>query len=118
MGSPLRVSVRGPLEPFAGGFAAELESLGYRPNAAANLLQLMAHLSRWLDAQDLGVAAASPALTGRFLADRRAAGYRLWLSPRALRPMLCFLRRSRRWRRRRRCRRRRRRRWSLLSSAT
>ena len=26
MGSPLRVSVRGPLEPFAGGFAAELPS--------------------------------------------------------------------------------------------
>jgi hypothetical protein len=36
------------LSAFSSGFAAELVRLGYRPNAAANQLQLMAHLSRWL----------------------------------------------------------------------
>ena len=35
MGEPSRVRVTGPLEPFAGGFIAELEEAGYRPAAAA-----------------------------------------------------------------------------------
>ena len=48
MGNPDRVRTIGPLSAFSSGFAAELVRLGYRPNAAANQLQLMAHLSRWL----------------------------------------------------------------------
>ena len=48
MANPDRVRTIGPLSAFSSGFAAELVRLGYRPNAAANQLQLMAHLSRWL----------------------------------------------------------------------
>ena len=43
MGEPSRVRVTGPLEPFAGGFVAELEEVGYRPAAAAVQLRLLAH---------------------------------------------------------------------------
>jgi site-specific recombinase XerD len=93
MGDPSRVRVTGPLAEFAGGFAAELRRLGYRPNAAANQLQLMAHLSRWMDAGHLAVAGLTPPAAEAFLAARRAEGYVLWLSPRALVPLLGFLRR-------------------------
>jgi integrase/recombinase XerD len=92
MGKPSRVRVTGPLAPHAGGFRRELGRLGYRPNAASNQLQLMAHLSRWLDASDLAVEEVSPATTEAFLAHRRDEGYTLWLSPKALEPLLGFLR--------------------------
>jgi hypothetical protein len=45
-GDPSRVRVTGPLAVFAGGFTGELARLGYKPNAAADQLRLMAHLSR------------------------------------------------------------------------
>jgi hypothetical protein len=46
MSDPARVRVTGPLGVFGEGFAAELVRQGYRPNATASQLQLMAHLSR------------------------------------------------------------------------
>ena len=49
MHDPSRVRISGPLEPFAAGFAAELERLGYRRTPATFQLQFMAHASRWLD---------------------------------------------------------------------
>lgn len=48
-GVPSRVRVTGPLAVFAAGFAGELARLGYKPNAAADQLRLMAHLSRWME---------------------------------------------------------------------
>ena len=92
MADPSRVRIGGPLAPFAQGFGEELLRQGYRPNAAANQLQLMAHLSRWLGAKSLDAQALIPPTTTAFLADRRAAGYRLWLSPKALAPLLGYLR--------------------------
>ncbi len=53
MSHPSRVRVTGPLASFAEGFAAELTRQGYKPNAAANQLQLLAHLSRWLATKGL-----------------------------------------------------------------
>jgi integrase/recombinase XerD len=92
-GDPARVRVTGPLAVFAEGFAGELARLGYKPNAAADQLRLMAHLSRWVDAGHHGVAGLTPPVTEAFLAARRAEGYVLWLSPRALAPLLGYLRR-------------------------
>lgn len=92
MGSPDRVRVTGPLAAFNSGFAAELIRLGYRPNAAANQLQLMAHLSRWMSQRGLATDELTASVLADFLAARRAAGYRLWLSPRALSPLLTYLR--------------------------
>ena len=93
MGDPSHVRVTGPLGVFADGFAGELARLGYKPNAAANQLQLMAHLSRWMDAGQYGTAGLTPPVAEAFLAARRAAGYVMWLSPKALAPLLGYLRR-------------------------
>ncbi|HEV8276893.1 MAG TPA: tyrosine-type recombinase/integrase [Streptosporangiaceae bacterium] len=92
-GDPSRVRVTGPLAVFAGGFTGELARLGYKPNAAADQLRLMAHLSRWMEAEQHEVAGLTPPAAEAFLAARRAAGYVMWLSPRALAPLLGYLRR-------------------------
>ena len=53
MGEPSRVRVTGPLEPFAAGFIAELQEAGYRPAAAATQVRVLAHLSRWMQENDV-----------------------------------------------------------------
>src|SRR5436190_20252118 len=53
MGEPPRVRVTGPLEPFAAGFIVELAEVGYRPAAAAVQVRVLAHLSRWMQEQDV-----------------------------------------------------------------
>jgi hypothetical protein len=92
MSDPSRVRVSGPLEPYAAGFRDELKRLGYRRNAAGNQLQLMAHVSRWLEHRRFDPIELTPARVDEFLVDRRAEGYRLWLSTKATKPMLDFLR--------------------------
>lgn len=92
MGKPSRVRVSGPLEPYACGFREELARQGYTSNSASNQVQLMAHASRWLASSELGVGDLSPARVVEFLADRRAAGYTLWLSTKAMAPVLAYLR--------------------------
>jgi integrase/recombinase XerD len=91
MGHPSRVRLTGPLMPFTEGFAAELSRQGYRPNAAANQLQLLAHLSRWLAAKDLDATSLTTSVLDEFLAARRSQGYTLWLSPKALVPLVGYL---------------------------
>jgi site-specific recombinase XerD len=92
MKDPSRVRVNGPLEAFAPGFAAELERLGYSPIGATLQLRLMARLSRWLESQGLGAAGLMVDVVERFLAERRAAGYRDYVTARATAPLLRFLR--------------------------
>lgn len=92
MGKPSRVQMSGPLEPYACGFRRELARQGYTPYSASNQLQLMAHASRWLASRELGVGELMPARVGEFLAARRAEGYTLWLSPKAMAPVLAYLR--------------------------
>lgn len=92
MSAPSRVRVTGPLAPFADGFCAELSSQGYRPDAATSQVRLMAHLSRWLAAGGLDVAVLTPKVNTEFLAARRAHGYTQWLSPKALAPLIAYLR--------------------------
>jgi integrase/recombinase XerD len=92
MGKPSRVRVAGPLEPYACGFRKELARQGYTANSASNLLQLMAHASRWLASRGLGVGELTPDRVEEFLAARRAEGYTLWLSTKAVAPVLAYLR--------------------------
>ncbi len=92
MSHPSRVRVIGPLASFAEGFVSELAKQGYRPNAAANQLQLLANLSRWLAVKRLDATTLSASLLNEFLAARRSQGYTLWLSPKALAPLVGFLR--------------------------
>jgi site-specific recombinase XerD len=53
VGDPALVRLTGPLEGYAAGFLAELLETGYRPNAAAVQLRLLAHLSRWLEREGI-----------------------------------------------------------------
>jgi len=92
MGKPSRVRVTGPLEPYACGFRRDLARQGYTPHSASNQLQLMAHASRWLASRGLGVGELTPARVEEFLEDRRAEGYTLWLSTKAMAPILVYLR--------------------------
>jgi integrase/recombinase XerD len=92
MGRASQVRVIGPLAAHSAGFRRELERLGYRPNAVCDQLRLMAHASRWLKARELASDDLTPARVEEFLAHRRAAGYVLWLSAKAMVPMLDYLR--------------------------
>ncbi len=87
-----RVGVVGPLRPYAAGFAAELARLGYTRLSADGQLRLAAHLSRWLAGEGLDAAALTPAVVAGFVAARRAAGYTAYRSPKALTPLLGYLR--------------------------
>jgi site-specific recombinase XerD len=93
MEDPSRACVAGPLEPYAEGFAAELARLGYASGSAYGQMLLMAHVSRWLFGEGLDAGGLTPEAAERFLADRRAVGYVLYRSPKALVPLLGFLRR-------------------------
>lgn len=92
MHDPSRVRVSGPLEVFAAGFGVELSRLGYQRTPATFQLQLMAHASRWLHGEGLGAGELSSEVVERFLEERRAAGYRSYVTVRALAPLLGHLR--------------------------
>src|SRR5215216_4927774 len=87
-----RVRVAGPLAPFAGGFAAELERLGYSRFTAEAQLQLMAHVSGWLEDRGLEAGQLTTARLEGYLAYRRECGHVHRFSPRGLAPLLVFLR--------------------------
>ena len=93
MTSPSWARVDGPLAPYAGGFRAELERLGYTPLTAAAHVRLMAHLSRWLAREGAEASGLTPAMVEAYFAERRAAGYAGHVTGRALRPLLGYLRR-------------------------
>ena len=107
MSSSGRGHVAGPLALYAEGFREDLFGQGYSWGSAAHQVHLMAHLSRWLEAQGLVSAALDECVTGQFLAARRADGYAALRSARAVTPLLGYLRgrgwcRRRGWPRRRR----------------
>jgi integrase/recombinase XerD len=86
------VRVAGPLAAFAPGFVADLVARGYRPGPAADQLRLMADVSRWLEERALGAGDLTVGVAARFSAERRAAGRRRLVSPRALGQLLDYLR--------------------------
>jgi integrase/recombinase XerD len=93
MEDPSRVRVTGPLEEHAAGFAGELSRLGYASGSACGQMFLMAHVSRWMAGEGLDAGGLTAEAAGRFLAARRAAGYAQLLSPKAMSPLLGYLRR-------------------------
>lgn len=87
-----RVRVVGPLASHQRGFELALAELGYTPLSAESVVRVMAHLSRWLAANEMGVADLTPEVASAFLGARRAAGHTHWVSPKGLRPLLDHLR--------------------------
>ena len=49
--------VEGVLAPYASGFRVWLAVRGYRPPTVEDQVWLMAHLSKWLDEQGIGLSA-------------------------------------------------------------
>jgi integrase/recombinase XerD len=87
-----RIKVEGPLAPYAVGWRAELAARGYARGPATSQMRLMEHLSRYLDERGLAVADLTVQAAGRFLACRRAGAHPGLASPRALGPLLGYLR--------------------------
>jgi len=87
----MRSIVRGPLAPYAAGFAAELLGQGYTRTSAEQHVCFFAHLDRWLLAAGLGVQDLGESTIERYLIERRAAGYVEYRSAKAVRPLLEFL---------------------------
>lgn len=92
MRDPLRVRVTGPLAPMAPGFVAELGRLGYARVSVVHQMQLAAHLSRWMAGEGVVAGELTAERVQRFVEARRAAGYRHFLMPSSLSPLLDYLR--------------------------
>lgn len=87
----LRSFVRGPLEPHVAGFAEQLVRQGYSRASAEQHVCFIAHLDRWMQGAGVGLGGLSGQVLDRYLAERRAAGYREYRSVKALRPLLDYL---------------------------
>jgi integrase/recombinase XerD len=83
-----RVVVVGPLAPFVSMFESKLRDRGYTPLSAVNQKKLLSHLSRWLEADGLGVGDVSDARIQAFLQSRRARGCTWSITREALMPLL------------------------------
>jgi integrase/recombinase XerD len=92
MFDPRSVRFRGPLTHYVDGFWQELVRLRYSPRAGSRHLWLAAHVSRWLDDHGLGAGDLSDRRVRAFMVHRRRQGYAWPLSPRALHPLLEYLR--------------------------
>lgn len=87
----LRSIVEGPLAPYVAEFAEELLTKGYTRTSAEQHVCFIAHLDRWLLAYGLGVDDLGRSTIGRYLQERRTAGYVEYRSARAMEPLLGFL---------------------------
>ena len=77
-------AVRGPLAPCASGYRVELSARGYSLDAVRLRLWQLDHISRWLEREGLTPGELTPARVDEFLEERRACGYRSWISPRSV----------------------------------
>lgn len=75
MTDPTRIRIHGPLTIYV-EFAGRLATQGYSERVLVAQLRLMAHVSRWLEAQHLSAEQLTPERRAAFAAHRRAAGYR------------------------------------------
>jgi integrase/recombinase XerD len=92
MKDQLRERMIGPLADYADGFRAQLSSNGYRQDGIARQLQLMADLSSRLAARGAKPSElASDAFVDELLGARRAAGFEVLVSRRALTALLAYL---------------------------
>jgi integrase/recombinase XerD len=85
-------TVSGPLAEHGAGFERWLRATGFSRSAVSQRIWQFDHLSRWLEREGLRPDQLTPARQEQFLAARRAAGYRTWVSARSLRVPLAYLR--------------------------
>ncbi len=82
----------GPLADYWHGFRERLEGLGYLARPVGRQMQLMAHLSGYMQRERLAPGDLDDAEERRFMAERRAGGYTDRLSDKALVPLRTYLR--------------------------
>jgi integrase/recombinase XerD len=90
-----RIEISGPLAPHEEPVWSRLAARGYTALSIANVVRVMAHLSRWLVRERLPLAHLTTHEIARFLRHRRRAGYTCWLSRRGVKPILDYLCRPR-----------------------
>ena len=86
------VRVTGPLAPYAAEFAARLGERGYTPLTMVNQLRLMAHLSRWMQVNEVTAGQLTRERLDVFLHAKRAGGYGAVSCGAVLAPLLGVLR--------------------------
>lgn len=89
---PRRVVVNGPLAGFSDGLRRELAGQGYALDTVVDHVHLLADLSDWLGSQDFTAEDLTTQRMEAFLRYRRQRGCRIGLSPRAIAPILRYLR--------------------------
>jgi integrase/recombinase XerD len=85
-------AVRGPLAAHASGYRDDLIARGYPLDAVRLRLWQLDHVSRWLEREGLAPGELTPARVDEFLEERRARGYRSWVSPRSVVLLVGYLR--------------------------
>ena len=88
-------SVSGPLVEHGAGFERWLRARGFSRSAVSQRNWQFDHLSRWLEREGLRPDQLTPARQEQFLAARRAAGYRTWVSRAELEGAACVSARGR-----------------------
>lgn len=82
----------GQLGPQVEGYRAWLAQRGYTPQTVRHMLCDLGRVGRWMAAEGLGAAQLNEDAMAAFLATWQAAGHRRTLGPRAMVPLLTFLR--------------------------
>jgi len=90
VGTPRRKA--GPLGPEVEGYRAWLAQRGYTDQTVRNMLQYLGQLGRWLQVHGMGVSDLDEASMAAFVADRQVVGVPRVLGPRAMAPLLAYLR--------------------------
>lgn len=90
MGTPRRKA--GLLGSEVEGYQEWLTDRGYTPDTVRNMLKDLGQVGRWLGVQGLGVGDLDERRMAAFLADRVVVGKRRALGPRAMVPLLTYLR--------------------------
>ena len=90
MGSPRRKA--GVLATHVQGYRAWLTHRGYTPGTVRNMLRDLGQVGVWLSAEGLDASQFNEEWASAFLTARRAAGCRHLPGPRAMVPLLSYLR--------------------------
>jgi site-specific recombinase XerD len=86
------VKVTGPLVGYVDGFIASLEGDGYRRDSVCHHVELLSHVSSWLEQHNLDLIDFTSALVDEFLQARTGEGYARLLTGKGVAPLLSYLR--------------------------
>ncbi len=88
------VKVTGPLVRYVDGFVVMLEGDGYRRDSVCHHVELLAHVSRWLEQHQLAPIDFTSTHVEEFLRARKTEDYARLLSGKGVAPVLSYLRAS------------------------